>query len=86
MFRKEMENIIASSLSRHLEQSDILYDLQNGFRERRPREPISFSLLKTSPVIPYNCTILAMGFCSTNRQVSQQTDLILLDFSKHDLA
>ena len=33
-----MEHIVASSLSRHFEQNDILYDLQQGFRERRSCE------------------------------------------------
>ena len=33
-----MEHIVASNLSRHFEQNDILYDLQHGFRERRSCE------------------------------------------------
>ena len=35
---KVMEHIVASNLSRHFEQNDILYDLQHGFRERRSCE------------------------------------------------
>ena len=31
-------HIVASNLSRHFEQNEILYDLQHGFRERRSRE------------------------------------------------
>ena len=50
---KVIERIVASNLSRHFEQNDILYDLQHGFRKRRScLKPSSFSLLKSLPVIP----------------------------------
>ena len=35
---KTMEHIIASSLTKHFDRHDILYDLQHGFRERRSCE------------------------------------------------
>ena len=35
---KTMEHIVASSLTKHFNQNDILYDLQHGFRERRSCE------------------------------------------------
>ena len=33
-----MEHIVASTLTKHFNQNDILYDLQHGFRERRSFE------------------------------------------------
>ena len=62
-----MEHIVASNLSRHFEQNDILYDLQHGFRERRSCETQLIQLVEE----------LA---CNTSQ--GRQTDLLLLDFSK----
>ena len=64
---KVMEHIVASNLSRHSEQNDILYDLQHGFRERRSCETQLIQLVEELD-------------CNTSQ--GQQTDLILLDFSK----
>ena len=36
--RKTMEHIVASSLTKHFDKHNILYDLQHGFRERRSCE------------------------------------------------
>ena len=62
-----MEHIVASNLSRHFEQNDILYDLQHGFRERRSCET---QLIQLVEELAYNTS------------QGRQTDLILLDFSK----
>ena len=62
-----MEHIVASNLSRHLEQNDILYDLQHGFRERRSCETQLIQLVEE---------------LASNTPQGRQTDLILLDFSK----
>ena len=35
---KTMEHIIASNLCKHLNQNNILYDFQHGFREKRSKE------------------------------------------------
>ena len=35
---KTMEHIIASNLTRHFDKHNVLYDLQNGFREHRSCE------------------------------------------------
>ena len=64
---KVMEHIVASNLSRHFEQNDILYDLQHGFRERRSCETQLIQLVEE----------LARNTCQ-----GRQTDLILPDFSK----
>ena len=64
---KVMEHIVASNLSRHSEQNDILYDLQHGFRERRSCETQLIQLVEE---------------LARNTSQGQQTDLILLDFSK----
>ena len=62
-----MEHIVASNLSRHFEQNDILYDRQHGFRERRSCETQLIQLVEE---------------LARNTSQSRQTDLILLDFSK----
>ena len=62
-----MEHIIASNLTKHLNNHNILYDLQPGFRERRSCETQLIQLIDE----------LARGLSS-----GRQTDLILLDFSK----
>ena len=64
---KVMEHIVASKLSRHFEQSDILYDLQHGFRERRSCETQLIQLVEE---------------LARNTSQGRQTDIILLDFSK----
>ena len=62
-----MEHIVASNLSRHFEQNDILYDLQHGFRERRSCETQLIQIVEE---------------LAHNTSKGRQTDLILLDFSK----
>ena len=62
-----MEHIIASKLTQHLNQHNVLYDLQHGFRERRSCET---QLIK---LVEYQGRQLVTG---------KQVDLILLDFSK----
>ena len=62
-----MEHIIASKLTKHLNQHNVLYDLQHGFRERRSCET---QLIK---LVEYQGRQLVTG---------KQVDLILLDFSK----
>ena len=62
-----MEHIVASSLSRHCDQIDILYDLQHGFRERRSCETQLIQLVEE---------------LARNTSQGWQADLILLDFSK----
>ena len=47
---KVMEHIVASNLSRHFEQNDILYDLHIVSLEGGLVKPSSFSLLKSLPV------------------------------------
>lgn len=64
---KLMEHIIASNLTRHFNKNNILYDLQHGFREKRSCETQLIQLVE-----------------DIGRQLTQgnQTDLVLLDFSK----
>ena len=38
VLRKVLEHIVASSMAKHFTEVDILYDLQRGFREKRPCE------------------------------------------------
>ena len=64
---KTMEHIIASSLTKHFNQNDILYDLQHGIRERRSCETQLLQLIND---------------LARNMTEGKQTDLILLDFSK----
>ena len=64
---KTMEHIIASTLTKHFNQHNILYDLQHGFRERRSCETQLIQLVED---------------LSRNMISGKQTDLILLDFSK----
>ena len=63
---KVMEHTVASNLSRHFEQNDILYDLQHGFRERSCETQL----------------IQLVEELARNTSQCRQTDLILLDFSK----
>ena len=64
---KVLEHIVASSMSKHFTDQNILYELQHGFRERRSCET---QLIMLTDVL------------SKNMQSRKQTDLILLDFSK----
>ena len=64
---KLMEHITASNLTKQLNNHNILYDLQHGFRERRSCETQLIQLIDEP----------ARGLSS-----GRQTDLILLDFSK----
>jgi hypothetical protein len=64
---KTLEHIVASHVSAHLTQNNILYELQHGFREKRSCETQLIELTDD----------LMRNMC--NRK---QTDLILLDFSK----
>ena len=67
IFCKVMEHIVVSNMSRHLEQNDILYDLQHGFRERTSCETQLIQLVEE---------------LARNTSQGRQTDLILLDFNK----
>ena len=62
-----MVHIIASNISKHFTQHDILYDLQHSFREKGSCE-----------------TQLIQRVEDLSRQLTSgnQTDLVLLDFSK----
>ena len=64
---KLMEHIITSHLVKHLNNNNILYDLQHGFREKRSCETQLVMLIED---------------LASNLQAGRQTDLILLDFSK----
>ena len=64
---KILENIVASSLSRHFTDLNIVYELQHRFRERGSCE---------------TQLIMLVDELSKNMQMGKQTDLILLDFSK----
>ena len=64
---KVLEHILASNIVKHLDWQGILYDLQHGFREKRPCETQLIMLIED----------LARG-----ASVGKQTDIILLDFSK----
>ena len=62
-----MEHIIASNILKHLTQRDILYELQHGFGEKRSRETQLIRLVED---------------LSRQLTLENQTDLVLLDFSK----
>ena len=62
-----MPYIVASSLSKHFTELNILYELQHRFRERRSCETQLIMLIDELP---------------KTMQMGKQTDLILLDFSK----
>ena len=64
---KVMERIVATNLTKHLANSNILFELQHGFREKRFCE---------------TQLIMLVDEISKNMQMGQQIDLILLDFSK----
>ena len=60
-------HIVASNLTKHLANSNILFELQHGFKEKRSCE---------------TQLIMLVDEISKVMQMRQQTDLILLDFSK----
>ena len=64
---KLMERIIASNLTWHFNNNNILYDIQHGFHEKRSCETQLIQLVE-----------------DLGRQLTlgNQTDLVLLDFSK----
>ena len=62
-----MEHIIVSNISKHLTQHYILYELQHGFREKRSFETQLIQLVED---------------LSRQLTLGNQTDLVLLDFSK----
>ena len=64
---KTLEHIISSSIMKHLDANKILCDAQHGFRKNRSCE---------------SQLILAMNDLTQNVDANQQTDVILLDFSK----
>ena len=64
---KVIEHIIASNISKHLTQFDILYELQHSFHEKRSFETQLIQLVKD---------------LSRQLTLDNQTDLVLLDFSK----
>ena len=64
---KVLEHVVASSISRHFTEQNILFDLQHGFREKRSCE---------------TQLIMLVDELAKNMQAKKQTDLILLDFSK----
>ena len=63
---KVLEHIIASNLTKHLANSNILFELQQGFREKRSCE---------------TQLVMLVDKIVKNMQTGEQT-LILLDFSK----
>ena len=64
---KVLEHIVASNLTKHLANSNILFELQHGFREKRSSE---------------TQLVMLVDEISKNMQMGKQTDLILLAFSK----
>ena len=64
---KVLEHIVASNLTKHLANSNVLFELQHGFRETRSCE---------------TQLLMLVDEISKNMQMGKQTDLILLDFSK----
>ena len=64
---KLMEHIMTSNLVKHLNEHNILFDLQHGFREKRSCETQLVMLVED---------------LARSLQEGKQTDLVLLDFSK----
>ena len=62
-----MDHILASNIMAHLENNNILYDLQNGFRSSRSCETQLVSFIQE--LVKYN-----------NDNI--QTDVIMMDFAK----
>ena len=63
---KSMEHIVVSSLTKHFDKNNILYDRQHGFREWRSCETELIQLVED---------------LARNLTAGLQTDLILLDFN-----
>ena len=64
---KVLEHVVASGISKHFTDQNILFELQHGFRGKRSCEIHLIMLLDE---------------LAKNMQLGKQTDLILLDFSK----
>lgn len=64
---KVLEHILASNITKHLDEQGIMYDLQHGFREKRSCE---------------TQLVMMVEDLARNANVGKQTDIILLDFSK----
>ena len=64
---KVLGHILASNIVKHLDAQGIMYDLQHGFKEKRSCE--------TQPV-------MMIDDLAQNASAGNQTDVILLDFSK----
>ena len=64
---KVLEHIVTTNLVTHLDSHQLLYDLQHGFRSKKSCE---------------TQLVMLMEDMSRNANAGQQTDLILLDFSK----
>lgn len=64
---KVLEHVVASNISKHFTNLNILYELQHGFRDKRSCE---------------TQLIMLIDELAKNMQSGKQTDLVLLDFSK----
>ena len=64
---KHREHIVASNLTKHLANSNILFELQHGFRKKRSCG---------------TQLVMLVDEIAKNMQTGKQTDLIFLDFSK----
>ena len=64
---KVLEHIVASNLSKYLANSNLLFELQHRFREKRSCE---------------TQLVMLVNEIAKNMQMGKQIDLILLDFSK----
>ena len=63
---KVLEHIVTLNLTKHLANSNILFELQHGFREKRSCE---------------TQLVMLVDEISKNMQMGKQTYLILLDYS-----
>ena len=63
---KVLEHIVASNLAKHLANSNVLFELQHGFREKSCKTQL----------------VMLFDEIAKNMQTGKQTDLILLDFRK----
>ena len=64
---KVLEHILASNIVKHLDAQEIMYDMQHGFREKRSCE---------------TQLVMMIEDLARNASAGNQTDVILLDFSK----
>ena len=64
---KVLEHILASNIVKHLDAQEIMYDMQHGFREKGSCE---------------TKLVMMIEDLARNASAGNQTDLILLDFSK----